>query len=264
MGQIIITPSIGYSGNPPWIYSVGRSNWPSSTMLWSDLNTGVGTYSFPSQAWVIIDSRGSTYTNEYIQQARTEIALDLTNYGLVTFTSGYIDITPEGSIFNSAMWGNPTQDSLALCSQRETLRSKAASVSDYYEILYGAVLGSEFANRLSLASLTTDVSSRFTLNATAISYLNTVSSKSNLGGYAFFGILFGGVADNVAPTWTSGDMQVQLKNVTIVLNYTSTGSYINVGDVWKEITGGYINVGNSWKSISEIDLNIGDTWKNNS
>lgn len=37
-------------------------------------------------------------------------------------------------------------------------------------------------------------------------------------------------------------------------------TYINIGDVFHEISELYINIGDSWRQVSEMFINIGDTW----
>lgn len=42
---------------------------------------------------------------------------------------------------------------------------------------------------------------------------------------------------------------------------SGTNQFINIGDVWKQLSEVYINVGDVWRSITAIYLNQGDVWK---
>lgn len=172
----------------------------------------------------------------------------------------------DGNVF-------PTDNAagIALVGQRETVRGVGASVANYAEIYQGVSSG-ELANRIPWSTLLAGPSNEtftFTLNAAGLAYLNSVHSKSDLPGYAIFGVVQGGVVDGAAPTAPGPyeyGWQAQISNasfVTISLTYSSGDTIrINVGDTWKDVCGIYLNqTGAAWQAVTDLNLNVADTWK---
>jgi len=265
MGQIIKSLLYPFEGEG-YVRDPGRLI---ANQTYAQIFTGAGTTGNFGNPAVFL--RGED-TNPYYERSMfIDIVVDLRAYSFVTFTSASITMQASNISMDETAWGTDLRNGIALVSQRETVRDHTVNAINYHEIYEGAVNGTEYASRIGQAAciaagnVTGNVT--FTLNAAGISYLNSVKSKANLTGFALFGVVFGGQADNVTPTYlgVNNIHMFYTRNVRyMTLNYTTgtTGMQINVGDAWKDATGGLINVGDEWKGIDDIDLNVGDAWKN--
>lgn len=257
MGQIVIAPpgKSGWGQTPPFLntpYRQAPSPYSYANMAYQIANANY------IPGYLNLQTRATP--GEWSRMSRIQVALDLTSYSSYTWTAATLEFTPS-TVTNQSPWGSSNRDSVALCGQRETIRGQNTSAQDYYEIYYGSNTR-EFASRLPISGMSVGVKSTFTFNAAGIAYLNSVSSKPNFPGIAYFGMLFGGNVDSATPTWKSGFLATVRMDTTVVVNLTYASDYkINVGNTWKDVTEVKVNVGDSWKDVSEINLNVGDNWK---
>lgn len=194
-----------------------------------------------------------------------DFVFDLSEYNLVTFTSAIVVL---GVSLISMSFGNQfstdAAGGLALIRADETQRGNSFAITNYQALIDGAAAHGEMANRFDYTEVSHQ-SALFTLNATGLTYLNSVKSKSDMLNHAGFGVCFGGIVDSDTPTPpdAQGVMQYQLSSCALSLNWTSPSPVqINVGDVWKDAVGMQINqTGSAWQAVEDIDINVGDVWK---
>jgi len=258
MGQIVIAPpgKSGWGQTPPFLNTPYRQAPPPYS--YSNMAYQIATANYTPG---YLNLQAGASSNQWIRMSRVNIALDLSAYSGLTWTSATLEFTPS-TLINQNVWGSSNRDSVALCGQRETIRGQNTSAQDYYEIYYGSNTR-EFASRLPISGMSVGVKSTFTFNAAGIAYLNSVSSKPNFPGIAYLGMLFGGNVDSATPTWKSGTWMATVRmdtTVVFTLNYASTYK-VNVGNTWRDASEVKINVGDSWKTVSGISVNVGDSWK---
>lgn len=258
MGQIQITAPNSGSGSPPYSSYPYRSQ---TTASWAAIISGAGTNS-SGGGEVNYNAFGGNFTTHRV----TCMCWDLRDLKFVTFTSASISFSSVGNGFAPTnRFSTDAAGGAALVSVNENYATLNGSASNYNAVYRGR--GTEYSSRILHSSIPNNYNRynySYTLNASGLSYLNSVQTKSNFKGYAFFGIVLGGIVDNVTPTAFNHVTLQSISAMKLTLNFTdgSTGMQINVGDDWKDATGGFINVGDDWKPISDINLNVSDTWKN--
>ena len=260
MGQIILSATNAGAGSPPYTSYPYRNV---GTTSWSTLISSAGTHSSGGG-----EVNFNWYTGTFNAHRVTCMCWDLTDLNFLTFTSAQIGFSSVGNGFAPVnQFSTDSAGGAALVSVNENYATLIGSASNYNAVYRGRT--TEYGTSRILHSAIPNNYNRYnysyTLNASGLSYLNSVKSKSLNKGYAFFGIILGGVVDGIAPSASSNHVTLQsIGSMKLTLNYTTgtTGMQINVGDSWKDVAGASINVGDEWKPVSDIDINISDTWKN--
>lgn len=262
MGSVITTITDGYTIIIP-NFITGLLRDPDPHENWATIISSVGTALFSTH--VLAD--GAT-TGLYTRYCSCNIGFDLRDYSLLNVASATLSLKLSEA-YGSNDWATEAQGGLALVGQRESIRGVNAAVGDATEIYDSAVNTGDLANRVNYSDLVAHTYITFTFNATGLAYLNSLSTKTYNPGYAYFGIVFGGVVDEVAPAWYYGNRVVRFTDgivfpPTLTLTFTDGDAVgqINIGDSWKPIVSAQINQsGVGWNYVSDINLNIADTWK---
>jgi len=261
MGSVVKTVT-GYNGIIP-DFCVGLFRDPAPDESWATIISSVGTEL--SSIHVLADGSTSGLYTRYIS---CDIGFNLQDYSLLNVASATLAFR-IASLSGTNDWATEAQGGLALVGQRESTRGVNAAVSDATEIHYSAINTGDIANRINYSDLVDGTWITFTFNAAGIAYLNTLSTKTYNPGYAYFGVVFGGVVDGVTPAWNSASRSVRFTDgivfpPTLTLNFTEGNAVgqINIGDSWKPIVGAQINqTGLAWSYVSDLNLNISDVWR---
>lgn len=262
MGSVVKTFTDGYTTIIP-DFITGLLRDPDPHESWATIISSVGTEI--TSTHVLAD--GAT-AGLYTRYSSCNVGFDLRDYSLLNVASATLAFRLS-SASGGNDWATEAQGGLALVGQRESTRGVNATVGDATEIYYSAVNTGDLANRINYSDLVAGTYITFTFNGTGLAYLNSLSTKTYNPGYAYLGVVFGGVVDAVAPTWNSGNRIVRFTNgvvfpPTLSLTFTDgdASAQINVGDAWYPIVGAQINQsGVGWNYVSDIDLNIADAWK---
>lgn len=99
---------------------------------------------------------------------------------------------------------------------------------NYNAVYRGALTGVEFMDRVPHSAIPDDHDYHdfsYVLNSAGINYLNSVESKPNFPGYAFFGIITGGIVDGVSPSPTANSPHNSMSsmwNATLLIDFDET------------------------------------------
>jgi len=265
MGQLTIE-AVNYATTPSYTTSMWRQPDYPDYETWNVALTSPGEHI--TGAASISFNHPNVATQTYSALRHGNLGYDLRDLGFInSFTSAYLYLRVRNRT-STNFFSTDAAGGAALVGQNEASRGGVdKSINDYLAIYQAR--GTEFSTRIPWSSITeTDIHYQtMNFNASGMSYLNSVFTKPYFKGYAYFGLIFGGIVDGVSPTvpttYSCYQTAFEVLNADLVLNWSgNTGHYINIGDSWKEVAGGLINIGDEWKGIDDIDLNVGDVWKN--
>ncbi len=255
-----INPSYASTVNKYWGPGLGQSL--ATTMHGSGTNMSSGGSGVALGIY-----RDHLNSPNFYTAGRVDISLDLRDYNMLEISSAIMyarvgslpyGVDPSRNIYVNA-------DNIALVRQRETSRGLSSNALQYYEVYWGgSVYGEMSPTRWLVQSHSTGSWLSWPLNAAGMAYLNSVPTKVDFPGYAFFGLMFGNDIDGEAGAVWNNNMirEVQYDYILLRMTYNSTTPAMTVqfGPGVNIVQSIQVKQGGAWKYVNTVDIKVG-TWK---
>ena len=255
--QSAVSPDGSYIADP------GASG---NNLTWAQLVALSGTsQQFGFSGPVVRDDNSNP--GKYGNLSCGDITVNLNPYNLVDITAVSIRF-PAMNMYNTNIWSTSERNGFALVIQDETLRGTAKAAANY-DATVAAFGTTEICTRVPASAFpvypaTVDLT--LPLNATGVSYFQSLKGRLVNPGYAFLGVAFAGYVDGETPTFSADQHTLGWANpggtqAELILTCT-TSTKINIGDTWRDVVGASLNVtGSAWSDVTDMNLNVSDVWK---